>query len=152
MQTKEYLNQISRMNRVINNKLTEISQLQEMACSILSIKNEERVQSTPNFDTIGTVVSKIVDMEKEVDLLVDILFDIKKDIYFKINMLSNQKHKEILIKKYIEFKSIYTIAEELGMTDRGCKKAHKRALEEFEKINIKTKYSINIDCSLQNIV
>ena len=152
MQTKEYLNQISRMNRMINNKLTEISQLREMACSISAIKNEERVQSTPNFDKIGTVVSKIVDMEKEVDLLVDILFDIKEDIYFKINMLSNQKHKEILIKKYIEFKSIYTIAEELGMTDRGCKKAHKRALEEFEKRNIKTKYSINIDCSLQNIV
>ena len=70
MQTKEYLNQISRMNRMINNKLTEISQLREMACSISAIKNEERVQSTPNFDKIGTVVSKIVDMEKEVDRLI----------------------------------------------------------------------------------
>ena len=34
MQTKEYLNQISRMNRMINNKLTEI-------ISLLSIVNEE---------------------------------------------------------------------------------------------------------------
>ena len=56
-----------------------------------------------------------------------------------IRMIKSERHREILFKKYLEQKSLYEIAEELGMTDRGCKKAHKRALEEFEKINC-TKY------------
>ena len=53
MTTKDYLNQISRLNRMINNKLIELAQLKELACSISSITNEERVMTTPNFDRIG---------------------------------------------------------------------------------------------------
>ena len=53
MTTKDYLNQISRLNRMINNKLIELAQLKELACSISSITNEERVMTTPNFDRIA---------------------------------------------------------------------------------------------------
>ena len=42
MQTREYLNQISRLNRMINNKLVEIQQLREMACNVTAIQNDER--------------------------------------------------------------------------------------------------------------
>ena len=59
MTTKDYLNQISRLNRMINNKLVELAQLKELSCSISSIKNEERVMTTPNFDRIGTKQAKI---------------------------------------------------------------------------------------------
>ena len=54
MDTKQYLNQISRLDRMINNKLSEISQLRELAMSVSAVKSEERVQTTPNFDKIGT--------------------------------------------------------------------------------------------------
>ena len=45
MTTKDYLNQISRLNRMINNKLTEIAQLKELSCSISAIGNEEKAIS-----------------------------------------------------------------------------------------------------------
>ena len=42
MTTKEYLSQISRLDRMIKNKLTELSQLKEMTCGLSAIPNEER--------------------------------------------------------------------------------------------------------------
>lgn len=152
MTTKEYLSQISRLDRMIKNKLTELSQLKEMTHGLSAIPNEERVQSTPNFDKIGTAVAKIIDMEKEIDILVDAFVDLKKEVYQKISMLKSSRHKYILIQKYVKYKSIYTIAEELKMTDRGCKKAHKRALEELDKINENTIYCIALDRTLLDIV
>jgi hypothetical protein len=64
MTTKDYLNQISRLNRMINNKLTEIAQLRELSCSISAVKNEERVLSSSDPDKIGTTYAKIDEMER----------------------------------------------------------------------------------------
>ena len=65
MQTREYLNQISRLNRTINNKLVEIQQLREMACNVTAIQNDERVKTSPDPDRMGVTFSKIDEMEKE---------------------------------------------------------------------------------------
>ena len=151
MDTKQYLSQISHMDKMINKKLVEISQLRELSVSISAVANEERVQTTPDPDRIGVNLSKIMDMEKEVDDMIDRFVDLKKEILQIINMIENSKYKKILFEKYFKYKSIYKIAEELEMTDRGCKKAHKRALEEFEKI-INTIYGVTIDSSLPYMV
>lgn len=71
MTTKEYLNQISRLNRMINNKLAEIAQLRELSRSISSVSTEERVKSTPNVDRIGNTYAKIDEMEKNLDKIID---------------------------------------------------------------------------------
>ena len=76
MDTKQYLQQISRLDRMINNKLSEISQLRELAMSVSAVKNEERVQTTPNFDKIGTAYCKIEEMEEKLLAAVE---DFKKD-------------------------------------------------------------------------
>ena len=151
MDTKQYLSQIERLDKMIQNKLSEIYQLKTMACSVTVSNEKERVQTSSDNDRLGSTVAKIVDLEKETDMLVDRFIDLKKEIMSIISMIKSEKHREILFKKYFEQKSIYAIAEELGMTDRGCKKAHKRALEEFEK-NKNTIYSISIDSSLQHDV
>ena len=151
MVTKQYLSQIERLDKMIQNKLSEIYQLKTMACSVTVSNDSERVQTSSDKDRLGSTVAKIVDLEKETDRLVDRFIDLKKEIMSIISMIKSEKHREILFKKYFEQKSIYAIAEELGMTDRGCKKAHKRALEEFEKIK-NTIYSTTIDSSPLNVV
>ena len=151
MVTKEYLGQLERLDKMIQNKLSEIYQLKTMACSVTVSNDSERVQTSADKDRLGSTVAKIVDLEKETDRLVDRFVDLKKEIMSIISMIKSEKHREILFKKYFEQKSIYAIAEELGMTDRGCKKAHKRALEEFEKIK-NTIYSTTIDSSPLNVV
>lgn len=152
MITKEYLGQIDRLEKMIQNKLSEIYQLKTMVCSVTVSNDGERVQTSSDKDRLGSTVAKIVDLEKETDVLIDKYVDLKKEICIKIGMLKSEKYREILYGKYIKGESIYGIAERLKMTARGCKKAHKRALEEFDKINKNTIYSIFIDKTPQDMV
>ena len=97
--------------------------------------------TSPNQDKIGTNIAKIDEMERKLDEIIDDYIALKEKIKQQINKLPKEKHKIILYEKYIKFKSISEISKKMDMTDRGCKKAHKKALEEFEKIN-KIQYTV----------
>lgn len=133
MDTKQYLNQISRLDRMIQNKLAEISQLRELAMSISAVKNEERVQTTPNFDKIGTAYCKIEEMEEKLDKLIDEYVDKKNLIISQIDKIENETYYEILFARYIEKKTFEKIADELTYSWRQIIRLHGRALQEFEK-------------------
>ena len=133
MTTKEYLCQISRLDRMINNKLSEISQLRELAMSISAVKNEERVQTTPNFDKIGTAYCKIEEMEEKLDKLIDEFVDKKNLIISQIDKIENETYYEILFARYIEKKTFEKIADELTYSWRQVIRIHGRGVQEFEK-------------------
>ena len=133
MDTKQYLQQISRLDRMINNKLAEISQLRELAMSVSAVKNEERVQNTPNFDKIGTAYCKIEEMEEKLDKLIDEYVDKKNLIISQIDKIENETYYEILFARYIEKKTFEKIADEMTYSWRQVIRLHGRALQEFEK-------------------
>ena len=133
MDTKQYLQQISRLDRMINNKLAEISQLRELAMSVSAVKNEERVQNTPNFDKIGTAYCKIEEMEEKLDKLIDEFVDKKNLIISQIDKIDNESYYEILFARYIEKKTFEKIADEMTYSFRNVTRLHGRALQEFEK-------------------
>ena len=133
MDTKQYLNQISRLDRMINNKLAEISQLRELTMSVSAVKNEERVQTTPNFDKIGTAYCKIEDMEEKLDKLIDEFVDKRNLIISQIDKIENETYYEILFARYIEKKTFEKIADEMTYSWRQVIRLHGRALQEFEK-------------------
>lgn len=133
MDTKTYLQQISRLDRMINNKLSEISQLRELEMSVSAVKNEERVQTTPNFDKIGTAYCKIEEMEEKLDKLIDEYVDKKNLIISQIDGIENETYYEILFARYIEKKTFEKIADEMTYSFRNVTRIHGRALQEFEK-------------------
>ena len=133
MDTKQYLQQISRLDRMINNKLAEISQVRELAMSVSAVKNEERVQTTPNFDKIGTAYCKIEEMEEKLDKLIDEFVDKKNLIISQIDEIENETYYEILYARYIEKKTFEKIADEMTYSWRQVIRLHGRALQEFEK-------------------
>ena len=133
MTTKEYLGQISRLNRMINNKLTEISQLKDMAASISAPQSGERVQTTPNFDKIGTRYAKIDEMERKIDGMVDELVDKKEKIIQQIDSMEDENTYNILFARYIEKKTFEVIATEMKYSWRQVVRLHGTALKQFEK-------------------
>ena len=134
MDTKQYLQQISRLDRMIQNKLAEISQLRELAMSVSAVKNEERVQTTPNFDKIGTAYCKIEEMEEKLDKLIDEFVDKKNLIISQIDEIENETYYEILFARYIEKKTFEKIADEMAYSWRQVIRLHGRALQEFERV------------------
>ena len=133
MTTKDYLSQIGRSNRMINNKLIEIQQLRVMAANVSAVSNEEKVQSTPNFDKMGATFAKIEEMEEKLDSLIDDFIDRKNHIIAQIDGIDNELSYVILFSRYIERKSLEKIATELNYSYKSINRYHGAALKEFEE-------------------
>lgn len=131
--TKEYLSQISRLDRMIKNKLTELSQLKELSCGLSAIPTEERVQTTPNHDKIGNAYCKIEEMEENLDKLIDEYVDIKNIIIKQIDSIEDETYYDILFSRYIEKKTFEKIASDMHYSFRNTTRLHGKALQAFEK-------------------
>jgi hypothetical protein len=134
MDTKQYLGQISRLDKMIKNKMTELAEFKELAYGLSAINNEERVQSTPDFDKMSGKIAKIVDMENKIDSLIDEYVDKKNLIVSQIDSIENETYYEILFSRYIAKKTFEKIADEMSYSWRQIIRLHGRALQEFEKI------------------
>lgn len=133
MTTKQYLNQIDRINRMINNKLAEIYQLKTMVCSISVSANEDKVQSSSDKDKLGSAVAKIVDLENEINKAIDIYVDKKERIVSQIDSIKDIMEYQVLFSRYIENKTFEQIAEDNDYSVRQILRIHGNALVEFEK-------------------
>lgn len=132
MTTKEYLNQVSRYNRMINNKLVEIQQMREMACSISAVCNEERVQSSGSHDKMVENIAKIDELERKLDKTIDRYVDTKNKIIEQIDNIDNEMSYIILFSRYIEKKTFEEISVETQYSWRQIIRLHGKALQEFE--------------------
>lgn len=133
METKEYLQQIGRYDRLINNKLVELAQYRSMACSVSAVKNDERVQSSPSYDTMDKIVSKIEQMENGIDMLVDRYIDNKRIIISQIDSMSDEMTYQILFSRYVEQKTFEKMAIEMNYCYKQVIRRHGKALQEFEQ-------------------
>lgn len=134
MTTKEYLSQIERLDRMIQNKLSEISQLKRMAISITIEPKEVNVQTSSDKDRMGTAVAKLVDLENETDRLVDEYIDKRKWIVEQIDSISDTNMYHVLSEKYIARKDLSVIAVEMGYSFKQVCRIHGNALSEFERL------------------
>ena len=134
METKQYLNQIERLEKQIQNKLSEIYQLKTMACSVtVSNSDGERVQTSTDKDRLGSTVAKIVDLEKETDRLVDEFVDKRNHIIGQIDNMENADYYHILSLRYVSRDTFDNIADKTGWSKRHVLRIHGQALLEFEK-------------------
>ena len=118
---------------MINNKLAEIYRLKNMASGIFISTDSERVQASGNKDRLGNTVAKIIDLERETDKLIDILFDKRNNIIKQIDSLSNSDYYQILALRYVNYDTFNDISDKTGWSIRQVFRLHGEALQEFEK-------------------
>lgn len=134
MTTKEYLSQITRLDQMIQNKLSEIFQLKTIACNVTVSNDTERVQKTSDKDKLGSSVAKIVDLENETNELVDDFVDKRKRIIEQIDGMQNNDFYNILSLRYVRRNTFEEIADYTHWSIRTVFSIHGRALQEFEKL------------------
>lgn len=134
MTTKFYLQQIDRLDKMIQNKLSEIYQLKTMACSVTVSNDSERVQTSSDKDRLGSTVAKIVDLEKETDSLVDSFSDKRKRIIEQIDGIDNVDYYHILSMRYVGKNTFEDIAKKTNWSIRKVFSIHGKALQEFERL------------------
>lgn len=134
MTTKSYLQQIERLEKMIQNKLSEIYRLKTMACSVSVSSDNERVQTSPDKDRLGSTVSKIVDLERETDALVDSFIDKRNHIIEQIDNIQDSNMYHVLSARYVSNKNFDEIANDMFYSRMQINRIHGKALLEFERI------------------
>lgn len=133
MKTQDYLKQIERLDRMIQNKLSEINQLKHIATSITIAPKELNVQVSSDKDRMGSAVAKLLDLEKETDRLVDDYIEKRKRIIEQIDSMEDTNMYHVLSEQYIMRKDLSVIAVEMGYSFKQVCRIHGKALVEFEK-------------------
>ena len=71
MRAKDYLNQISKIDRLIENKIAEMDQWKAIATGTTSYSEGDRVQSSGSKEKMADAVARYLDMENEINSEID---------------------------------------------------------------------------------
>lgn len=134
MTTKSYLDQVERLDRMIQNKLYEINKLKNIATSITIAPKEVNVQVSSDKDRMGSAVAKLLDLEKETENLVDDYINKRKRIIEQIDNIENTNMYHVLSERYIMRKDLSVIAVEMGYSFKQVCRIHGNSLVEFERL------------------
>ena len=101
LKAKEFLQQVKKLNKMIENKQIEVEQWKDIANNTTANLTGERVQSSGNPQKIANAIGRYIDLEKEINQCIDELIDTKKDVISVIEKL-NATEYDILHKVYIQ--------------------------------------------------
>ena len=135
MQVKEFLNKIRHIDMMIDCKCSQIKDLRDRLTSI-SCPMGEKVQSSLEPDKFTDSVSKIIELEQEINEDIDKLINMKCVARKMIEQLDNEVEKLVLYKRYFENKTFEQISVEVNYSWRRIHQFHGDALKKLERLHI----------------
>jgi cell fate (sporulation/competence/biofilm development) regulator YmcA (YheA/YmcA/DUF963 family) len=130
---KEFLMQVELCDIHISNKLDERQRLKDMVLKITSTwKDDVTSGGSGNQDKMGDAVSKIVDLEMEINRAVDAYVDKKKEVNAVLERIKDPDQVSVLYKKYFQYMTWEQIACDMHMTYRNVCYIHGKALQVVE--------------------
>lgn len=132
---KAYLSQLYRLDKLIDNKLLELSELKEMSTSISAIAYDDiKVQTACAKDSIANTITKIISLKQDINSDIDKLISIKKEVIETIDKVNDNNLKCLLQYRYLQFKTWEEIAVDMGFSYQWIHKLHSKALIEIESL------------------
>lgn len=132
MTPKEYLNQAYHIDRRIECKLQQVESLRNLATRVTSVFSDMPHCTTTDNCKLEKTITKIIDLENEIDADIDRLVDLKKEISNVINSVENEEYRIILEMRYLNFRTWEEIAVALHYTVRWIYKLHSKALQKIK--------------------
>ncbi|MBO5663594.1 MAG: hypothetical protein J6V82_04440 [Clostridia bacterium] len=114
MNAKDFLLQIKKLDKIIENKLAEAQRWRELANNTTANMSGERVQSSGSHDTIGKAICTYMDLDREITRRIDELIDKKREVLAVIEQLSATEY-DVLHKIYFQD---FTLQEVASLYDR----------------------------------
>ena len=130
---KKWLNRGWKLNDEINTLLEEERRAFDNACKITSALDGERVQSSTGNSSERRFIN-YTEYTILIDGYVEKLTAIKKEILDAIYKVDNSTYRTLLIKRYIQFKTWETVAEEMYFDRRTINRMYNKALKIIQKI------------------
>ena len=133
-EAKEYLQQVRRAKIHIDSLQEEIETMKELAVSIGSMNQSEKVMSSVSQDKMAYIICKIEDRMAELKDKVTEYMQLRAEVMATISKVDNDDYQQILYKRYCQMKKWEEIALEMSYTYQWVCKLHGRALEEIREI------------------
>ena len=134
-QAKDFLNQISRLdaliNRLLNTVATECSRLTSIGCEL----KQDKVQTSGPKNSLEETICKIDELERTINARIDELVDLKNATLKAIQSLPDFDQQNVLIARYIDGKKWLDIAFDLNFSISQVYKIHGKALISFSEKN-----------------
>ena len=135
MIAKEYLSQAYRLDQRINSKLEQIASLNDLATKCTSTLTGMPRNPNRGSSTMADAVSKIVELQAEINRDIDRLVDLKCDMVRCIKAVDNTEHQTLLELRYLCFKTWEQIAVDMGYNVRHVYRLHDDAIVNLVIIN-----------------
>lgn len=148
MKAKVFLNQLTKLDTMIENKMIEREQWKAIAEGVTAggtsvivldkkgrqqLHNMEKVQSSGNPQKMADAVHKMIEIDAEIDLCIDKLIEAKKDVLSVIEKLSAAEY-DIIHKIYVQHISLYEVAAMSKRSYSSITTLHGRALKSVQNI------------------
>ena len=134
MTTRQYLSQIEKYDNLIHNKIIEEEQLNILSMSVKSVPIGEKVQTSSKQDPMGDMVAKIIDLREEISKMATDFLEQKQEIIRTIENVEDPILYDVLFKRYVEYKTLLNIADELGYSEVTIKRLHLKAVKAIKNI------------------
>lgn len=131
---KSYLGQIRLLDARINAKIAEMERIRDLATKVSTAFDSIRVSGGGDNDKLGAAVSKLVDIQREINADIDTYVDQRAAVVAVLDKIEDAEELAVLYKRYIEFKRWEQIGDEMGYTPRNVAYIHGRALWSIKKI------------------
>ena len=134
MTTKEYFEQALTLNKRINSKLDHLGTLREMTTKATITLSDMPRSSSPNLYQMQDIISKIIDLEHEINRDIDRFVDMKREYMWIINEIQNPVFQLVMEQRYLCCRTWEKISEELGYEMRSLHRLHGEALKVAERL------------------
>lgn len=131
-EVKEYLYQVKKLDRMINNKLNELEKWKSV-CEYPNVPayGLEKVQSSGGKTTFA--LENYIIMESEIQEAIQELLETKREVIGTIEKLPLPEY-EVLYEKYVNFKEFQEIADKMDKSYSWTTSIHGRGLVSIRKI------------------
>lgn len=129
-----YLQQLHRLNEIIESNKRELARLRRMSASLPSCDFEEHISGGNVINRLEKEVGEIVDLEREIAAEIVKYAQLEKEIRATINRQENHNERLLLRLRYIEFLTWEQIADKMSYSNVQVYRIHKKALQNLKMI------------------
>ena len=130
---KEYWEQAERLRHRINRKIHEIHLLRQRAEGMNGSGMDGMPKTaSPDRSKMESTVFKIMALEKEIQETQAEYDALVADMEARINAVQDGDARDLLTKRYLEFKPWSTVAAEMFISKRKAYYIHRKALENLQ--------------------
>ena len=134
MNAHEYLSQARYLDMQINSKIEQLSALNDLATKCTTTISDMPRNPNHGKSSMEDTIIKIIALKEDINLDIDTLVDLKREIRESLKKLDNVEYQTLLENRYLSFMSWEKIAVGMNYSIQQIYRIRSRALKTLNNI------------------